>query len=391
VDDWAQRKRDTYGTVLVDLDRHRPVALLPDREAGTLAAWLRQHPGVTVIARDRAGAYAKGARAGAPQAVQVADRFHLLQNLAEALEVAFTTHARDLRAAEQALRPTEVTAPGGLVLTSPEPQAKARVLASERRERRRTRHEQVWILHRQGWPGHVIAHHLGIGRRTVFRYLRSEVFPERKKRSDGGRSRVDPWQPIVLEHWNAGRRQGRWLFHTLQQQHGYRGSYATLARYLQRLRAAEGTLSAHPLPPVRPMLVAAVRRVWTPRTAAWLVLRRVEKRSAAEQAWLAELRRHAPELDEAVALAEEFIGLLRERAPHRLDPWLRRAESSTVRQLRSFAQRLGADYEAVRAAVTLDWSNGQTEGQINRLKTIKRQMYGRAGLDLLGRRLLLAS
>jgi transposase len=391
VDDWALHKRHTYGTVLVDLDRHRPVALLPNREADTLAAWLREHPGVAVIARDRAGAYAKGAQEGAPAAVQVADRFHLLQNLAEALEVVFTARSCELRAVEQMRHQAEAAVSGDIALAPPEPQAKARALASERRQRRQTRHEQVWELHRQGWPARSIAHHLGLGCTTVFRYLRSEVFPERKNRNDRGRSRVDPWQQVVLAHWNAGRRQGRWLFHTLQQQHGYRGSYATLARYLQRLRAAEGTLAAHTLPPARPMLVAAVRRVWTPRTAAWLVLRRVEKRSAADQEWLAELRRHASELDEAVALAEEFTGLLRERAPDRLDPWLRRAESSTVRQLRSFAHRLGADYEAVRAAVTLDWNNGQTEGQINRLKTIKRQMYGRAGLDLLGRRFLLAS
>jgi transposase len=393
VDDWALHKRHTYGTVLVDLDRHRPVALLPNREADTLAAWLREHPGVAVIARDRAGAYAKGAQEGAPAAVQVADRFHLLHNLAEALEVVFTVQSRELRAVEQMRHQAEAAVSGGVVLAPPKPQAKTRALASERRERRQAQHEQVWELHRQGWPTRSIAHHLGLGGTTVFRYLRSELFPERKNRNDKGRSRVDPWQQVVLAHWNAGRRQGRWLFHTLQQQHGYRGSYATLARYLQRLRAAEGTLPAHTRPPAwpRPVLVAAPRRVWTPRTAAWLVLRRVEKRSAAEQAWLAELRRHAPELDEAVALAEEFMGLLRNRTPDRLDPWLQRAQSSTVRQLRSFAQRLWADYDAVRAAVTLDWSSGQTEGQINRLKTIKRQMYGRAGLDLLGRRFLFAS
>jgi transposase len=389
VDDWAQRKRHTYGTLLVDLDRHRPVALLPDREANTLAAWLRAHPGVEVIARDRAGAYAKGAREGAPEAVQVADRFHLLQNLAEALEVAFTAQARDLRA----VAPVHQTEAAAQVAMPPaEPQAKARALASERRERRRTRHEQVWALHHQGWPGHAIAHYLGIGVTTVFRSLRHEVFPERKKRHDGGRSRVDPWQPVVLEHWNAGRRQGLWLFRTLQQS-GYRGSYPTLMRYLERLRAAEDILSARP--PLsaqpRPVLVTAAQRLWTPRTAAWLVLRRVEKRSVEEQAWLTALRQHAPVLDEAVALAEEFIGLLRERAPERLDAWLQRAERSTIRSLRRFAQRLWADYNAVRAAMTSAWSNGQTEGQINRLKMIKRQMFGRAGLDLLARRFLLAA
>ncbi len=307
--------------------------------------------------------------------------------------MAFTAHARDLRAIEQARRDAEAAAQGGIPIAPSEPQAKAKTLAAERRARRLAAHGQVWVLHRQGWPGWVIAGHLGISRTTVFRYLHSEAFPERKDRSDGGRSRVDPWQHVVLEHWNAGRRHGRWLFRTLQQQHGYQGSYATLARYLRRLRATAGTVAARTLPAAhpRPVLVAASRRVLTPRTAAWLVLRRVEKRSAEDQALLAELRRHAPELDEAVAIAEAFTGLVRDRAPDRLDPWLQRAESSAVRQLRGFAKRLWADYDAVRAAVTLEWSSGQTEGQINRLKTIKRQMYGRAGLDLLGRRFLLAA
>src|SRR4051794_9060425 len=141
----------------------------------------------------------------------------------------------------------------------------------------------------------------------------------------------------------------------------------------------------------RPGLVAVPREALTPRTAAWLVLRRAEKRSAADEAMLADLRRHAPELDEAVALAEAFTGLIRDRAADRLDPWLQQAKASVVQQLCGFAKRLSADDDTVRAAVSLDWSNGQTEGQINRLKTLKRQMYGRAKFDLLERRFLLAA
>ena len=391
VDDWALRKRHSYGTVLVDLDQHRPVALLPGREADTLAAWLRGHLGVTVISRDRAGAFAKGARAGAPGAVQVADRFHLLQNLAETLEVVFTAHAKALRATEQARRDAVAIERGTVSIPPAPPQTRARVLACERRERRAAAHEQVWVLRSQGWSGQTIARHLGISRSTVCRHLRSEAFPERKGRRDAGYSLLDPWQHVVLEHWNSGRRHGRRLFRTLQKD-GYRGSYPTLACYLQRLRAAQGTVATrkttkHP----RPVLVAASRQTLTPRNAAWLVLRRTEKRSADDRALLADLRRHAPELDEAVALAEEFTGLIRDHAPDRLDPWLQRARDSTIRQLQGFAKRLGSDYAAVQAAVELAWSNGQTEGQVNRLKTLKRQMYGRANLDLLSRRFLLAA
>ena len=238
VDDWALRKRATYGTILVDLERRRPVALLPDREADTLAAWLRAHPGVAVITRDRAGAYAKGARSGAPAAVQVADRFHLLQNLAEMLEVVFTIHAKHLRAVDQARREA-VGRNGNLLLPPAEPQKRAGFLAGARHERRKAQHEQVWALHRQGWPGDRIGLRLGISRSTVYRHLRSEAFPERRTRRDAGRSRLDPWRSVVMEHWNEGRRNGRTLLRELQRL-GYRGSYATLMRYLRRLKALQG-------------------------------------------------------------------------------------------------------------------------------------------------------
>lgn len=391
VDDWALRKRATYGTILVDLERRRPVALLADREADTLAAWLRAHPGVAVIARDRSGAYAKGARTGAPGAVQVADRFHLLQNLAEMLEVVFTTHTKDLRAVEQARREA-MGENGGLPLPPAETQKRARLLAGERHERRRAQHERVWALHRQGWPGDKIGPPLGISRATVYRHLRSEAFPERRTRRDAGRSRLDPWRHIVLEHWNNGRRDGRKLFSELRRL-GYRGSYATLTRYLRRFRALPGDRAMGSAPAKsRPMLVAvAPCRELTPRTAAWTVLRREERRSAEDREVLADLHRHDPELDEAITLAEAFIGLVRDRAPDRLDPWLNQAVRSTLRPLRSFAKHLSADYDAVRAAMTLGWSSGPVEGQINRLKMLKRTMYGRAGLDLLGRRFLLAA
>jgi transposase len=387
VDDWALRKRATYGTILVDLERRRPVALLPDREADTLAAWLRTHPGVAVIARDRAGAYAKGARTGAPEAVQVADRFHLLQNLAEMLEVVFTIHTKALRAVDQARR--EVMGKNGnLVLPPAETQKRVGFLAGARHERRKAQHERVWALHRQGWPGDRIGPCLGISRSTVYRHLRSEAFPERRTRRNAGRSQLDRWQSVVMEHWNEGRRNGRTLLRELQRL-GYRGSYATLMRYLRRLQAPQG--SAAPARSRLVLVAVAPRRELTPRSAAWTVLRREERRNAQDQEVLVELRRYNPELDEAIALAEEFAALVRERKPERLDLWLQRAQDGTVVLLRRFAKRLSADYEAVRAAVTLGWSNGPVEGQINRLKMLKRTMYGRAGLDLLGRRFLLAA
>jgi hypothetical protein len=238
VDDWAMRRRFSHGTVLVDLERRRPVALLPDREADTLAAWLREHPGVAVVARDRSGAYTEAVGRGAPAAVQVADRFHLLQNLAEALERAFTTQVRELREADRARRDA-AAAEGGVVRPDPPPPPKRpRDLAAARRERRRETHQRVWELWREGLPGSDIARHLGIGRTTTCRFLQSEAFPERKGRSDAGRSSVDPWGEWVIARWNEGQRNGRQMPRDLRER-GFAGNCATVLRYLDRLRAAQ--------------------------------------------------------------------------------------------------------------------------------------------------------
>jgi transposase len=390
VDDWAYRKRHTYGTVLIDLERHRPIALWDGREADALAQWLREHPGVEVVARDRAGAYAEGTRRGAPHALQVADRFHLLQNLAEALERAFSAHAAELRATESASpvpTPEEAVRP-----VAPLPEAGARAKAVEARERRLARYQQVWALHRQGWSGAQIARRLGFGRHTVLRYLKQEHFPERQRPRKRGRNLLDPWKPVILERWNGGCRHSRRLFFELRQQ-GYRGSYPTLARYTRRLRQAQAGIAPEPRarkhPPAR--VIDSPKRPLTARSAAWLVLRHPEERDAEDTEQLNRLRRQPGALAEAVALAEEFATLVRTRDPERLEPWLARAQDSPLSAFQSFAKKLDADREAVRAAVSLPWSNGPVEGQITRLKMLKRQMYGRANLDLLNRRFRFAA
>jgi transposase len=392
VDTWARRKRHRYGTVLVDLERRRPVALLPDREADTLARWLQAHPGIKVVARDRSGAYADGIRRGAPQAAQVADRFHLLQNLTETLATVLTAHAAALRVVEQPERGGGTSA-RGVRPAPPPPRATALAKAAERRERRLARYRQVWSLHQKGWPGHAIARQLGLGRSTVTRYLRSEAFPERKQRHDRGL--LDRWKPFILEQWNAGRRNSRGLLRALQQQ-GYRGSYPTLARYTQRLRQAQEEAAGPrrvpwPCQQALPPVIDPPRRAFTARTAAWLAVRRPELRHADDTERLTRLRAQHAGLAEAIDLAEAFAGLVRAGQADRLDPWLTWAQDSALLAFRGFAKRLRLDEEAVRAAVTSPWSTGQVEGQINRLKMIKRQMYGRANLDLLGRRFLLAA
>jgi transposase len=389
VDDFALRKRHTYGTILVDLERRQPVALLPDRTAETVAQWLREHPGVEVIARDRSSAYAEGARQGASAATQVADRFHLLQNLAEALYQVFATQSHALDAVNETLSQQPVPLPDGVAAVPVPPRATpalAQQRAAQRQARRQARHEQVWALHRQGWTGATIAQHIGLSLRTVQRDLRTATFAGRKRRSDHGNSVLTPYKGYLLERWNAGCYTAMRLFRDLRQR-GYAGGYGVVAAYARRLRQAQGLPPGHrrarqPLPtvaepPCQPL---------TPRRATWLVLRRKEKRTEAEAQQLAQLRAQQAEVAEAVDLAQDFATLVRQRQPAQLDPWLQRATTSTLEALQRFASGLRDDYEAVKAGVTLPWSTGPVEGHINRLKMLKRQMFGRARLDLLSRR-----
>ena len=377
IDDWALRKRQTYGTILVDLERRQPVTLLPDRTAETVAQWLREHPGVEVIARDRSTAYAEGARHGAPAATQVADRFHLLQNLAETLDQVFTMHHTALEAVNAAMRQQPVPLPDGTVavpvppLATPRP---AQQQAAQRAACRQATHDEVWALHRQGWTVPAIAAQVGRSRRTIERYLGLPTCPVRQHRSHYGRSRLNPYKEYLLERWNAGCRTAMQLFRELQPQ-GYTGSYRRVAAYASRCPSGLAMPACQPL---------------APRRATSLVLRREAKRTEDEAQQLAQLRAQHAAVDEAIDLAEDFATLVRQRQPEHFDPWLQRATTSTLEALQRFANGLRDAYAAVKAGVTLPWSSGPVESHINRLKMLKRQMFGRARLDLLSRRFVRA-
>jgi transposase len=386
VDDFALRKRHTYGTILVDLAQHQPVALLPERTAETLAQWLREHPGVEVIARDRSSAYADGARQGAPAATQVADRFHVLQNLAAVLDEVFTTHHKVLAAVNAMARQQPVPLPDGtLAVPVPPPPTPARAeqQAAQRAVHRQAIYDEVWTLHRQGWTVAAIAVQVGRSCRTIERYLRLPTWPIRQHRSHYGRSVLNPSTAYLLERWNAGCHTAIQLFREIQPR-GYTGSYRRVAAYVSRIRQAQG------LPPRRqglrqtlPVVAEPACQPLTPRRATWLVLRREAKRTEAEAQQLTQVRAHHAELAEAIDLAQDFAELVRQHQPARLDAWLARAAQRTLEAVQRFAKGLCEDYAAVKAGGTLPWSNGPVEGHINRLQMLKRQMFGRAHLDLL--------
>ena len=229
IDDWAQRKRKSYGTMVIDLERHRPIALLKDRESETVSQWLKQHPSIELITRDRFKAYAEAASDGAPQATQVADRFHLLRNLAEALRKVFDKHSKrigEIGQTEEPIRASEAPQP---IKASPSIEQ-----TQQRRARRLARYEQVWALHRQGVSQRAIARQLRLNRKTVAYWLRTSVFPERKARRQTA-TLLDKYKTYLTQRWQSGCHNARQLFHEIKSQ-GFSGQYSIVRTFLQPFR-----------------------------------------------------------------------------------------------------------------------------------------------------------
>jgi transposase len=376
VDDWAWRKGQRYGTLLCDLESGQIVDLLPERSAGSLAEWLKAHPGVEVISRDRAGCYVEGAKQGAPEAVQVADRFHLICNLTDALDRILQRHRPALRPlacpidAEPAKKP--VVPP-----TSKEPPPSS---YEHRRQANRARrlalyHEAKRLLS-QGSALSAVAQRLNVSRRTLHRWMQHEDFPERRF-TPLRAPVIAPFLPYLRERWVAGVTNRMQLFREIREQ-GFQGKY-------HRVCSAVETWSSPSVEPPPP--TGGVRPLGSVRRMGWILPSEDADRTETEAACIEALKEAWPEAATLERLAREFAVLFRSHDGDALEKWLMAAEKTA---LRNFARSLRSDVEAVRAAIELPWSNGPTEGHINRLKMVKRQMYGRAGFNLLRARVLAA-
>ena len=327
VDDWAWRKHQSYGTMLMDLEQRRVIDLLPDRSADSFARWLDNHPEVAVITRDRSGLYADGARQGAPGAVQITDRYHLVSNLSEAVE-------RDVQQLQIKARAELAERAAG---DDRRPKKLTRIEARRQRCRqaRYERYLAVVELRCQGLTQVAIAEKVGIAAYTVARWLASPGFPERRIRSN--------------------RRRDRALFLQAQE----RGVHPSLTR----VHYSAGRVAALLVKP--------------PRTL-----------SEAQQRYLGAFLRFCPEAHQLRRFVMQFRAMLRWRSGRKLSHWMEAAMASRFPFLAQFAKALRRDLDAVKLAMTTPWNNGPLEGHINRLKVIKRQMYGRAGFELLKARVL---
>jgi transposase len=364
VDDWAFKKGQRYGTILVDLEQHHPIDLLPDRTAETLAAWLKAHPGIEIVTRDRSHDYRAGIAVGAPQAIQVADRWHLLRNLSEALQRMLESYTDTLRTVAKQVRPQSPLNPDPV--EGPPPPTKPHLQFAEVKE-----------LAAQGYSQRTVARHLGISRNTVKRYLAAATPPTYQGRGLRA-SQITPYITHLEKRWLEGCHNSRILWEEIRQR-GYPGSYGSVRRFVQRYR------TPHHSPPS--LLPLPFTPIWTRRRSPgfWLTPNDLPSEDAA---YLAALCQASPDIATAYHLAQRFVTMVKQRQGDDFDPWLADAQASAVARLRTFAEGLLKDYAAVRAALEFEESNGQVEGQVNRLKVLKRIMYGRANFDLLRLRVL---
>lgn len=388
IDDWALRKGRVYGTIIVDLEQRRPIDLLPDRTAETVAEWLRAHPSVEVVARDRRTEYARGITNGAPQAVQVADRWHLLANLHDALELL-------LRRLHRRLEELPLVGDIGLPRRRPQQRTQAELVARQAsRDARCLRHQTIRNLAATGMRYRAIARQLRLGWLTVERYAEAETLPAFAPRQPL-ESLLDPYLRHLHQQWKEGCTNAAQLWREIEAQ-GYRGGYRQVARWAQHQRLADAQAPAPSQSgamqldtTVAPAASAAATALPSARQLAWLLVRNPDDLEAEDRNLLQHIQQDA-EVVCAYKLAQRFGQIVRTKQAEALDAWLGDAMSSTLAELKTFANGLRQDLGAVRAALEYAASNGQTEGQVNRLKLIKRQGYGRAGFDLLRRRVLAA-
>jgi transposase len=327
-----------------------------------------------VISRDRASAYAEAARMAAPKAVQVADRWHLLRNLSEALQqVLQPKHALLTQAARSvSAQPAETETSRVRSSESGAPATRVKQMREATRSRRLARYEAVMELMNRGISQAEVSRSLGIGRRTIRRWCRAGAFPERKTRKR--KHCLDRYSSYPDGRWQEGCHNAAQLWRELHAQ-GFRRS-SGIVRHWARERYGP---RAHVC--IRPTNTAIFVLRASSRSTAWWLLKQPEEM----RAYLEELCRRSPEIASCGAVAREFMRMIRERDFAAWPGWLEAAKSTLLAR---FAVHLARDQNAILAALRLPWSNGTVEGHVHRLKLIKRQMYGRAKFDLLRLRVL---
>jgi transposase len=393
IDDWGWVKGSIYGTIIVDLERQTVVDILPDRSANSTAEWFKRHPEVEIVSRDRCGLYAQGARQGAPQANQVADRFHLLQNLKltikrqlsrSSLLVGLPNPAKsivpaiisaDIPVAKRSIRLTKLAEHRDL-------------MKQTRRAARQASFDKVKGLLEVGKSLNDIMRETGLNWRTIAKWNQFETLPARNLSSKKP-GLIAKFQEYLSQRWTDGVRRGRHLLHEIKKL-GYSGSRASLERLLLNWRANgrsdPGTLVVST--ETAAVIDLAAGQMISPIIASALCIKPKALLTFRQAEKVASLNAISTDFLSMRSFAMRFRGIMRSGDLDKLTIWMDDVRHCGIYGMQRFARSLQQDIQAVRNAITEPWSNGQLEGQINRLKMLKRAMYGRANVELLRARMM---
>jgi len=410
VDDFALRRGKTYGTIVVDLLTHRPVDLLRERTAETLSHWLQTHSGVEFISRDRSSEYMRGAAEGAPEAQQVLDRWHVLKNVGEVVQ-------RIVSRAHATLKQRQKDSGVTVRAHYKKKRSSSEIAASQvARLQRQAWYEEVVEHYRQGQSIAAIARELHMSPTTVRKFVYAGAFPERSAHKLRQSYRLTPYLPYLQQRVAEGCDNASVLWQEIVKlgfAHGYKVVNTWLREYLgqpgRRSSAEEqakhqsfmDAVAAEPAfakgrsdpareaPPPEPT-ERLVEPLGSPRHLSWLLLCEPGSLNHQEQVTLAFIR-EVQDINTTYELAQRFFKMIRERQVDQLDTWLQGCEQSGIPDLQTFAEGLRREYSAMKGALSFSYSNGPVEGQINKLKYIKRSMYGRGSFELLRQRFLQAA
>jgi transposase len=385
IDDWAFRKGRTYGTIIVDHESGKPIDLLPSSAGDVVKEWLEKHPSIELVTRDRSGEYRDAITQALPQATQVADRWHLLKNMEETIERYVSKRYKSLRQSmanwaedDEVDLDTENGEKRRRYAPGPEREA----IHTARTEARHALYDAVKGRRAQGAYTTDMAREFNLSRTTINRWVNSEGLPPDSRGRFKRKCLVDEYETYLRDRLAEGCTNQSQLWREICKQ-GFTGNRELVSKWIRDNGLSPRANSTNPA--IKKDSVAVPR----PRALTWLLLRREDELDM-EERYLLKLLLRDTKIAELRQLALKFIHMIRTQSGGEWDSWLETCCQSAVKELRNFAISLKRDETAVYEAIRQPWSNGATEGHVNRLKFLKRQMYGRANFDLLRLKVLLA-
>jgi transposase len=387
IDDWALRKGRDYGTIIIDHETGKPIDLLPDRDSETVKEWLDTQPSIELVTRDRSGEYRDAITRALPAATQVADRWHLLKNLREAIERHVTKRRKALSQLVADLIEHTETEPTRVKTTekrrryAPGPEREA--LHTARTNAREALYKAVKERRAQGAYTTDIAREFNLSRQTISRWINSESLPPDTRGRFKRKCLIDDYTSYLEQRLAQGCTNKSQLWREICAQ-GFTGSRSLVGKWIRQHIISQNNSSDTTAPTTKAFALPCASEL------SWLLIRPKDDLEEEEKNLL-ELLRQDDQIAELRELAHQFRQMVRDRLSDQWDAWVEKVNHSSVQELKNFVIGLQRDLQAVVEALRQPYSNGRTEGHVNRLKLIKRQMYGRANFDLLRLRVLLAT